>query len=64
MVMRVLIALLVTVSTVLVALAHTVQGGGQGGDQFLDGIGETALAAARRHRKPEREYRNIREVVP
>jgi uncharacterized protein len=38
---RVLLPLLLAVSTVLAALAHAVQGG----DQFLDGIGETGLVA-------------------
>jgi uncharacterized protein len=38
---RVLLPLLLAVSTVLAALAHSVQGG----DQFLDGIGETGLVA-------------------
>ena len=45
MITRVLVAALLTVSTTLVALVHATQSAQQGGDQFLDGIGETALAA-------------------
>jgi uncharacterized protein len=41
MMARVFFALLLAVSTVLMALAHAVQGG----DQFLDGIGETGLVS-------------------
>ena len=42
---RSLFAALLTTSTVLAALVHAGQTSQQGGDQFLDGIGETALAA-------------------
>src|SRR5512145_1984036 len=45
MITRVLATMLLTASTVLLTLAHTVHDGIQGGDQFLDGIGETALVA-------------------
>ena len=45
MITRVLAALLLTVSAALAALAHVVPGAPQGGDQFLDGIGETGLIA-------------------
>ena len=45
MITRVLATMLLTVSTVLLTLAHTVHDGLQGGDQFLDGIGETGLVA-------------------
>jgi hypothetical protein len=47
MINRVLIALILAVSTVLLSLAHAVnnQGAQQQGDQFLDGIGETSLVA-------------------
>jgi uncharacterized protein len=41
---RMKLVLLLTVSTVLVAPARTAHDG-QGGDQFLDGIGETGLVA-------------------
>jgi uncharacterized protein len=43
MMARVLFALLLAVSTVLIALAHAVQESVHGGDQVLDGIGETGL---------------------
>ncbi|HSC29731.1 MAG TPA: LamG-like jellyroll fold domain-containing protein, partial [Vicinamibacterales bacterium] len=43
MITRLLFAALLTVSTVLLALAHAVPHSVKGGDQFLDGIGETAL---------------------
>lgn len=36
---------LVTVVTALLAAAHGVEQAPQGGDQFLDGIGETSLTA-------------------
>jgi uncharacterized protein len=42
---RVLLPLLLAVSTALAALAHVVPDRSQGGDQFLDGIGETGLLA-------------------
>src|SRR4051812_35993261 len=46
MIRRLLIALALVVSTVLLSLAHAVhQGAQQAGDQFLDGIGETGLVA-------------------
>jgi DUF1680 family protein len=45
MITRVLFASLLTVSTALMALTHAVGGAAQGGDQFLDGIGETGLVA-------------------
>jgi DUF1680 family protein len=45
MITRVLLASLLTVSTVLITLTHAVDQAGQGGDQFLDGIGETGLVA-------------------
>src|SRR5688500_13866318 len=45
MITRVLLASLLTVSTALMALTHAVGQAGQGGDQFLDGIGETGLVA-------------------
>jgi DUF1680 family protein len=46
MIRRLLIALVLVVSTVLLSLAHAVhQGAQQAGDQFLDGIGETGLVA-------------------
>jgi DUF1680 family protein len=45
MINRVFIALVLAVSTALLALAHAVSDQAQGGDQFLDGIGETALVA-------------------
>ena len=45
MISRVFFALLLTVAIVLVALVHAVPDGAQGGDQFLDGIGETGLVA-------------------
>jgi len=45
MITRILFASFLTVSTVLIALTHAVDQGGQGGDQFLDGIGETGLVA-------------------
>jgi uncharacterized protein len=45
MINRVFIALVLAVSTALLALAHAVSDQGQGGDQFLDGIGETGLVA-------------------
>ena len=45
MIGRVLFAFLLAVSTVLAALAHVAHDGQQGGDQFLDGIGETGLVA-------------------
>jgi len=45
MITRVPVSLLLTGSISLVALVHAGQTSQQGGDQFLDGIGETALAA-------------------
>ena len=45
MMTRVLFTALLTASTVLVARVHARQAGQQGGDQFLDGIGETGLVA-------------------
>ena len=45
MIMRVLFASLLIVSTVLIASTRAVDRGGQSGDQFLDGIGETSLVA-------------------
>ncbi len=45
MMRRVFFVSLLTVSTVLAALAGATQGAAQGGDQFLDGIGETGLVA-------------------
>src|SRR5688572_14951840 len=45
MITRVLLASLLTVSTALMALTHAVDQAGQGGDQLLDGIGETGLVA-------------------
>ncbi|HJR61208.1 MAG TPA: beta-L-arabinofuranosidase domain-containing protein [Vicinamibacterales bacterium] len=45
MITRVFIAFILAVSTVLLALAHAVHDEAQGGDQFLDGIGETGLVA-------------------
>ena len=38
-------AVLVTIVTALLAVAHGVEQAAQGGDQFLDGIGETSLIA-------------------
>jgi DUF1680 family protein len=43
MITRVFVTFVLAVSTVLLALGHAVDG--QGGDQFLDGIGETGLVA-------------------
>ena len=45
MIRRTLFSSLLVVSTVLLSLTHAVQDGVQGGDQFLDGIGETGLIA-------------------
>ncbi len=46
MINRIFVALVLAVSTALLALAHTVDDQAQqGGDQFLDGIGETGLIA-------------------
>jgi hypothetical protein len=45
MISRVFVALVLTVSMALAVLAHAVQTVAQGGDQFLDGIGETGLVA-------------------
>lgn len=45
MITRLFFTSLLTVTTALVALTHAVQGNVQGGDQFLDGIGETGLIA-------------------
>ena len=45
MISRIFAALLLTVSTALAGLAHVMPGASQGGDQFLDGIGETGLVA-------------------
>lgn len=42
---RVFVALFLAVSVALAALEHAPQGAQQGGDQFLDGIGETGLIA-------------------
>ncbi|MEX2661326.1 MAG: beta-L-arabinofuranosidase domain-containing protein, partial [Vicinamibacterales bacterium] len=43
MITRVFVTFVLAVSTVLLALGHATDG--QGGDQFLDGIGETGLVA-------------------
>ncbi|MEO7910040.1 MAG: LamG-like jellyroll fold domain-containing protein [Roseiflexaceae bacterium] len=45
MILRTLFALLLTVSSVLLTFAHSAPDPQQGGDQFLDGIGETGLVA-------------------
>jgi len=46
MITRGFFAFLLTISTVLLTVAHAVpEQGQQGGDQFLDGIGETGLVA-------------------
>ncbi|CAN5785229.1 hypothetical protein BH24ACI5_BH24ACI5_03310 [soil metagenome] len=45
MITRVLITFVLAVSTLLLALGHALDGQSQGGDQFLDGIGETELVA-------------------
>jgi DUF1680 family protein len=45
MAMRILLAVFLAASTFLAALANTPQQAQQGGDQFLDGIGETGLVA-------------------
>ena len=45
MITRIFLALIVAVSTVVLALGHAVRARDQGGDQFLDGIGETGLVA-------------------
>src|SRR5215218_8070784 len=46
MVTRAFVAFLLTISTVLLTFAHGVaEQAQQGGDQFLDGIGETGLVA-------------------
>ncbi|MBM3751022.1 MAG: hypothetical protein FJW21_07550 [Acidimicrobiia bacterium] len=42
---RILIALSLVVSAIVVAVAQNQQNAAQGGDQFLDGIGETGLIA-------------------
>jgi uncharacterized protein len=42
---RLFAAMLVTAVTGLLAVAHGVEQASQGGDQFLDGIGETSLTA-------------------
>ncbi len=42
---RLVAAVLVTVVTALLSVAHGVEQTAQGGDQFLDGIGETSLVA-------------------
>jgi uncharacterized protein len=42
---RILLSLLLAVSTLAAVVAQNTQNTGQGGDQFLDGIGETALIA-------------------
>ena len=45
MTIRVAFAVLLVATTGLIGLARGPQAGAQGGDQFLDGIGETALIA-------------------
>ena len=45
MIHRIFVALVLAVSTALLGLANTPDGQNQGGDQFLDGIGETGLIA-------------------
>lgn len=45
MISRVFIGFVLAVSTALLGLAHAVHDQSQGGDQFLDGIGETGLVA-------------------
>ena len=46
MINRIFVVLVLAVSTALLGLSHTVDGQQtQGGDQFLDGIGETGLIA-------------------
>jgi uncharacterized protein len=45
MINRIFFALLLVVSAVLLPIAHAVEQNTQGGDQFLDGIGETGLVA-------------------
>jgi DUF1680 family protein len=45
MINRIFVALVLAVSTALLALAHTADDQTQGGDQFLNGIGETGLIA-------------------
>ena len=42
---RVLVAALLTATSCLVALSRGARADAQGGDQFLDGIGETGLVA-------------------
>ena len=42
---RLSLALILVVSTIVASVAQNTQTIGQGGDQFLDGIGETALVA-------------------
>jgi DUF1680 family protein len=42
---RIFLSLLLAVSTLAAVVAQNTQNTGQGGDQFLDGIGETALIA-------------------
>ena len=45
MITRAFLVSCLAVSAVLAVLAQTAQTGQQGGDQFLDGIGETSLVA-------------------
>ena len=45
MTVRVIIAILLTVTICLTTLARGGSNNAQGGDQFLDGIGETSLIA-------------------
>ena len=42
---RLVFGILATSVTVLLAVAHGIDQQSQGGDQFLDGIGETSLVA-------------------
>src|SRR5678809_1718096 len=42
---RLLLAVLATGVTALLTVAHGIDQAAQGGDQFLDGIGETSLVA-------------------
>jgi len=59
MIVRVFVTLLLAVSTALAALVHAVNDGQQGGDQFLDGIGETGLVARYQlNSNPEDSSRN------
>jgi len=56
---RLVFGILVTSVTVLLAVAHGVDQQSQGGDQFLDGIGETSLVARYQlQNNPEDSSRN------